>query len=202
MRMTTFGKIKSVAAVMMVFLLILATNMIDQDNFERVEASVEKIYEEQLMTKDAIIHLTNLIHEKEVAFLMKDSTYFDLKRPVSNKQIVALLADCEKGEVTRKEGVILSELKSNSEKLFQAEEVGAQLLGSNNSSYYERLNLIETEIHELAHLQLEEGRRQKMASRDAIESTKLFSRIEIYLLIILAVAVQIIILYPSKKREA
>lgn len=202
MRMTTYGKIKSVAAVMMVFLLILSTNMIDQDNFERVEASVEKIYEEQLMTKDAIIHLTNLIHEKEVAFLMKDSTYFDLKSSVSNKQIVALLADCEKGEVTRKEGVILNELKSNSEKLFQVEKGGSQILASRNGSYYDMLNFIEAEIHELAHLQLEEGRRQKMASRDAIESTKLFSRIEIYLLIAIAIAVQIIILYPSRKKEA
>lgn len=197
--MTTFGKIKSVIAVLVVFLLILATNIIDKDNFARIEASVENIYEEQLMTKDAIRDLTNLFHEKEVAFLKKDTVYFKLKREVANSEIDALLANCASGDVNRKEGVILDELCDNSVKLFAMERSDADFFTNDADAYYNRLIVIEEAIDKLGQIQMEEGRRQKMVSRDAMESTKLFSRIEVYLLIAIAIAVQIIILYPTKK---
>lgn len=196
--MTTFGKIKSIIAVLIVFLLILATNIIDKDNFARIEESVEKIYEEQLFTKDAIRDLTNLYHQKEVAFLKMDTVYFALKREAANQQINLLLSNCENRELNRKEGVIVADLKDNSEKLF-AMESRSDFFAADSEAYYNHLMVIDEGIEKLGQLQMEEGRRQKMVSRDAMESTKLFSRIEVYLLIAIAIGIQFIILYPTKK---
>lgn len=197
--MTTFGKIKSIVAVLIVFLLILATNIIDKDNFARIEASVESIYEDQLMTKDAIRDLTKLIYEKEIAFLRKDTVYFNLKKDLSNKEIELYLKACENGEVNRKEGVVIKELRKNCEQIFAMERSNPKFLSEDADAYHNRLRVIQEEIDKLGQIQMEEGRRQKMVSRDAIESTKLFSRIEVYLLIAIAIAIQFIILYPTKK---
>ena len=197
--MTTYGKIRSIAAVMIIFLVVLATNLIDKDNFAQVEESVEKIYEEQLKTKDAIIDLTNLIHEKRIAILTQDTNYYTLRKGLSNEQISSRIDDCEKGEVNREEGYILDDLRENCNHIFQLEKADSTRQLLNNSAYWDRISLIEEEIQKLAEVQMEEGKRQKLISRDALASAKLFSRIEIYLLVAIAIVVQLIILYPKKK---
>lgn len=195
--MTTFGKIKSIVAVLIVFLLILATNIIDKDNFARIEASVESIYDDQLMTKDAIRDLTKCIYEKEIAYLRKDTVYFKMKKDLANQQIKMHLRDCEEGEVNRKEGIVLKELRKHSDDIIAMENTDVAFL--DQDAYYNRLRVIQEEIDKLGQIQMDEGRRQKMVSRDAMESTKLFSRIEVYLLIAIAIGIQFIILYPTKK---
>lgn len=66
------------------FFLVLATNLIDKDNLAKVEQSVETIYEEILMTKNKVMEMSDLIHEKEVAYLMNDSLYYGIKGPSVN----------------------------------------------------------------------------------------------------------------------
>lgn len=197
--MTTFAKVKSIAAVLVIFLVVLATNLIDKDNFERVELSVEKIYEEQLLTKDAIINLTNLIHEKKVALITQDTNYYNLKANICNKEIASRIEDCKRGFTNRKEGYILNDLKDNCNLIFDMEKSQSEIYSVNKIEYYNRIGFIEEEIGKLAAVQLKEGKRHKFISREAIASAKLFARIEIYLLIVIAIAVQLIILYPAKK---
>ena len=65
--MTFFTKIKWVLSVLLVFFLILATNLIDKDNFRRVKNSIVTIYEDRLVANDLIFELSQLVHQKELA---------------------------------------------------------------------------------------------------------------------------------------
>jgi len=51
----------------MIFILIIATNLIDKNNFVRVKDSVVAIYEDRLIANDLIFEISNSIREKEVA---------------------------------------------------------------------------------------------------------------------------------------
>jgi len=67
----------------MVFVLIIATNLIDRNNFTRVKDSVITIYEDRLVANDLIFEMSNSFQEKEIAVAASDSAFF-LER---NKQV-------------------------------------------------------------------------------------------------------------------
>jgi len=53
--MTFFNKIKWTLGILMVFVLIVTTNLIDRNNFVRVKDSVVSIYEDRLVAKNLIL---------------------------------------------------------------------------------------------------------------------------------------------------
>ena len=58
---------------------------------------------------------------------------------------------------------------------------------------------IKDNLYDLTKIQLNEGRRQMSISQKAIDKVELFTQIEIYLLVFLAIAVQVIVMYNPKK---
>lgn len=73
--MTFFNKIKWVLSILMVFVLIVTTNLIDRNNFIRVKDSVVTIYEDRLIAKDLIFEMSKAVQEKEVAVAASDTTF-------------------------------------------------------------------------------------------------------------------------------
>lgn len=67
--MTLFIKIKWVLGIVLVFLLVLTTNLVDRQNFLVVKESMEAIYADRLVAQDIIFDLSKLIWEKEAAYL-------------------------------------------------------------------------------------------------------------------------------------
>lgn len=74
--MTFYNKIKWVLGILMIFILILSTNLIDRNNFIRVEDSVVTIYEDRIIANDLIFDISKSIHEKEIAIVSSDSSFF------------------------------------------------------------------------------------------------------------------------------
>lgn len=199
--MTIFKKIKWFLAVLCVFLLILATNLIDQDNFLRVEKAVENIYNERLLAKELLLDVTIQFHQKELAYALNDSIYLQSQNDVVNAKINELLQMFDRTGVTRKEKAIVDKLNENHAKLIHLES-NTQLQDTLYSSdCAEIFSAINTNISELSAVQVREGRNQKFLARDALKTVKLFSKIEIYVLILLALVLQIIILYNPKEKS-
>ena len=198
--MTIFNKIKWIVAITVVFLLILATNLIDRKNFTRIEDSVEIIYREQLLTKDAMMELINEVHRKEIAYFQKDTVYFREKSDDANFRMLALLDKCTHDNMIKNEELLLNALGNQVEGLITIEKDTA--LFDLNSGYQSNINNVKAGINELAKVQVEKGKNQKLLSRDAIASSNLFSQIEIYILIAIAVVIQIIVVYPSKRADS
>ena len=77
--MSLYNKLKWILGILIVFVLIIATNLIDKNNFTRVRDSVVTIYEDRIIASDLIFELQQSIHEKEVAIVLKDSLFSSLR---------------------------------------------------------------------------------------------------------------------------
>lgn len=57
-------RLKWVAAFLLVFVLIIGTNLLDRRHLQQMEATVESIYEDRLVAKELIFKMDRIIHEK------------------------------------------------------------------------------------------------------------------------------------------
>jgi len=60
--MNLLNKIRWFLAVSVVFVVVLATNLIDKNNFEKVEQSVDNIYNERILAKEILLELATKFH--------------------------------------------------------------------------------------------------------------------------------------------
>ncbi len=199
--MNVFKKIKWFLAILGVFLIILSTNLIDKDNFLKVEKAVENIYNERLLAKELLLGVSIQFHEKELAYALNDSIYLQSQNKIVNEKITGLLKMFDRTGATRKEKVILNELNGNHKKLIHLESKTQEKDTLYSSYCADIFSDINTNISDLSAVQVKEGKNQKFYARDALNTAKLFSEIEIYMLIFLAVLLQIVILYNPKKKS-
>ena len=199
--MDLFKKIKWFLAVLGVFLLILATNLIDRNNFIRVEESVDNIYNERLLAKELLLEITIKLHKKELAYALNDTSYLQTKNDAVNADISKILETFDRVGSTKREDLILSNLNENHNKLIalQSKTGLEDTLYTKTCAYI--FSAINNNIVALASEQVKEGNNQKFLARKAVEKVKLFSQIEIYFLIFLGIILQFIILYSPKKES-
>lgn len=196
--MNIFNKIKWVLAILGIFMIILATNLIDKNNFLRVEESVDNIYNERLLAKELLLEVTLKFHKKELAYALNDTTYLQSKNYLVNTQINTLLKIFDRSGSTEREVSILHDLNENHAKLIKLEssiQLKDTLYTLSCSDIFSAINM---NIVELSIEQIKEGKNQKFLAKEAINMVKLFTKVEIYILLFLAVALQFIILYNPK----
>ncbi|NQV51932.1 MAG: hypothetical protein HQ500_02050 [Flavobacteriales bacterium] len=199
--MNVLKKVKWVLAISVVFLIILATNLIDKKHFLRIEESIENIYNERLLAKELLLNVSIRFHKKELAYALNDTAYLQSKNDVVNTEIGKSLQMFDRAGATKQERYILDDLNENHAKLIQLES-NAQLKGILYSSEcVEIFSAINTNINDLAAEQMKEGKNQKRLANDAVNTVKLFSKMEIYMLIFLALILQFIVLYNPKKNS-
>lgn len=191
------NKIKWALGILLVFFLILATNLIDKDNFKKVRNSIVTIYEDRIVANDLIFELSNLVHEKEIALVSADTSFYRGQNDQVNKKIEALIATYKTTKLTAEEADIFTALQGDLDKLYEVE----------NSAVLEQpghtalLSDIKDKLFKLSKIQLSEGKNQVSISNEAIEGIDLFTRMEIYILIFLAIVLQVIVLYSPGKSE-
>lgn len=198
--MNIYKKLKWFSAVLGVFLIILATNLIDKRSFLKVEEAVEKMYNERLLAKQLLQGVSIKFHEKELAYALNDSSYLQTQNDAVNSEISELLQMFDKAEVARNEKIILLDLNKNYTNLIKLES-NTELIGMLYSSECADIfSAINSNIKDLSLAQTKGAKSQKLHASAAVNTVKLFSKIETYLLIFLAVFLVIIILYTPSKR--
>ena len=194
--MTVYNKIKWTLGILSVFFIILATNLIDRKNFNIVKNSVETIYADRLLAQDILLDLSGLIWEKELAQIKYDRLQFDNKNVTINTRAEELINLFSETKLTRKEEIVLGQLQKNFTSLKEYERTEIQLP---NPKFSEYLALIKDNLDDLSEIQIEEGKRELFESKRAIASVDLFTHLEIYALIIIAIFIQIVVMYNPKK---
>jgi hypothetical protein len=196
--MSIVNKLKWIFGILLIFLLVLATNLIDRNNFLRIKDSTVNIYENRLIAKSIIYDLSLQVHRKEIALITADSNFFHNEQAAANILIAELLDQFSRTRLSRKEKTLLNTLNLNIEQLSSPDK---KLSYQEKSLIKKQRALIKTireNLDSLALIQLEEGKRQVMLSDKTISSIKLFTQIEIYFLIALAIMVQFLIMYKPK----
>lgn len=197
--MNLLNKVKWFLAVSGVFLVILATNLIDKNNFEKVEQSVDKIYNERLLAKELLLDISIKFHTKELAYALNDTLYLKTENNLVNAEIAKSLEMFNRSGATKQEQYALIDLNENHERLIRYESkntIEGPLYTSECANLFSAIN---SSISDLAAEQMKEGKNQTKLAANAVDSVKLYSKIEIYMLIFLALILQVIILYNPKK---
>ncbi|WP_111307492.1 MCP four helix bundle domain-containing protein [Confluentibacter sediminis] len=198
--MAFYNKLKWILGILMVFVLIIATNLIDKANFVRVRDSVVTIYEDRLIANDLIFEMLKAIQQKELAVSLSDSTFFKIQNVKVNDHLQSLVSRFEKTKLTPEETKVFNDFKRNVQSLLDSEKQLVHSNYSNNNQVDAHLESLKTNLDDLSKIQLNEGSRQMSISKQALETVELFTQIEIYILVFLAIVIQIIVMYNPKEK--
>lgn len=196
--MKTSHKIKWIASILLVFLIVLSTNLIDRANFNRINGAVTTIYEDRMVATDILMDMVIHIKDKEVALLSEDNLYSSKENAGINKAIAANMDSFRQTKLTKAEATVFANLEVKINQLMQLERND----GTSKDLILQQTADIVESLQELSEIQLEEGKQQMVISNDAMKHIDWFTKGEIVFLIIIAVLVQLIIFYkPDNQKE-
>lgn len=199
----TFSKLKSIVALIVVFLLVLATNLMDKQHFEVVERALTTVYEDRLLVKDYLFKISRQLQKKQEALHLAELGEIQQNNNLSNTAIDSLIGKFASTAMVAHEESYFERLKRE---LAVLEKYESELLVSDNqgvsSEYIRQLDEQHLEVNEildvLFEIQIKEGKRQIDYSNQAIDRSNLMTKLEIGALIAIGLVIQIILLYRSK----
>ncbi|WP_405349955.1 MCP four helix bundle domain-containing protein [Nonlabens sp. Asnod3-H03] len=195
------NKIKWSVGLFLVIALILATNFIDRNNFKRVQDSVSTIYEDRLVAKDLIYDIQLEIHEKELLIALNNTTAYLSQKNEAQDELNDSMTQFSTTKLTLEEEKVFNNLQTELAALFTLENATdfTAVNGQDNSRLQQQLDLINETLLKLSDIQIKEGNRQMHIGKKAMASMELLTQMEVWIMIILAVIIQVIILYNPKK---
>lgn len=200
------NKLKWIAGFFIVFILILATNLIDKDHFQRIEKSVTTIYEDRLVANDIIYKMSRIISEKSLAFALSDSVFISDRNQKLSSELDQHIFDFHETELTDTEAELLTDLENDFQILKQAElNYTQEQVFLHSNKYLNTVNAqifkINKALDELSNVQMTEGKKQKSIASNSLNLIEMMTRIEIISLIILGIVIQFLVLYKPRRES-
>ncbi|MEZ5009580.1 MAG: hypothetical protein R2753_15650 [Chitinophagales bacterium] len=197
--MTLLNKIKWLASILLVFFIVLTTNLVDKGNFNSLRHSVTTIFEDRIVANDLIFDISLLMQEKEVAFITSDSLFLQYENEKVNRDIEGLIERYEQTKLTQQEQIFFNDLKDELTHLKSLEEDYIDSKSKENNKLLKSIDEITEHLHDLSKVQLKEGQQQMFISNERMDTIHFFTQVEIVFLIVMGILVQIIILYKPKE---
>ncbi|MEL7144768.1 MAG: MCP four helix bundle domain-containing protein [Bacteroidota bacterium] len=203
-RLSTAQKIRTGIAFVVVFLLIIATNAIDNQRFETIQQSVQTMYKDRLVGKSYLYKISRQLQIKREILQSQNAQPAARLNAAVNDSIKVLIDQFSETKLTQFEEKRLRLLQKNLDQLLKEEKSfstvnsndEAQALPTDFELYFSRM--IE-DLDALAEIQLDEGKREKMISNRAVNASNIISKIEIGFLILIGVIIQLLIFVKPLK---
>ena len=196
--MKFFVKIRWAASILLVFFIVLVTNVIDRKNFEKFNYSVNSLYEDRLVAHDLLFDISRILQEKQLSVVVSDSSVVESLNRKYNTELNCLMGRFGHTKLNKKEQYAFDQLQDDLKRLRQTEQSGSAM---STAEVMQVLEQMDQHLCDLSKIQLEEAKRQVFISNKAKETINLFTQWEIIFLIVMAVLIQIIILYKPKEVE-
>lgn len=196
--MAFYTKLKWILGILMVFAIIVTTNLIDRNSFLRVNDSVVGIYEDRLVAYDLIFEMSKALQEKQLAVATSNEDFFLNRNSQIDREIQELISSFKKTKLTKEEDKLLIKFTTNLTALKSDEVALIQSKYTEKNSVNNQIVKLQQNLTDLSKVQLQEGQRKMEISKSAIDVMELFTHLEIYILIILAILIQIIVIYKPK----
>jgi len=196
--MSFYNKLKWILAIVLVFVLLVTTKLIDSRHFKKVKDSVVTIYEDRLIADDLIFEMSRSLHEKEIAAMVMDTVFFNSTNKNVNQDIEDYVSRFEQTKLTPKEKTIFDNFKANYLRLRKTEKAFISNGFPSNELVLDDITNIRENLYELTKIQLVEGNRQMSISKEAIEAIDFYGKIEIYFLAFIAFLILILVLFKPK----
>ncbi|WPZ08908.1 MCP four helix bundle domain-containing protein [Roseivirga spongicola] len=190
-------KLKWTAALLIVFLLIIATNLVDRQHFRRVKESVVAMYEDRLVVKDLIFELKLLVDQKKLALLTENEEFFADQNEQVNDSIDALVERFYATQLTAEERDYLNAFVEKTETLRPIEE-RVYTDPQAEEQLAKSLHALESDLYVLSKIQLSEGKVQLMKASKSVNAMDYLTNLELIALIVIAVFVIFIWVYNPK----
>ena len=195
-----FQKLRTAAALIVVFLLIYGTNRLDRHHFENVQHIMNTVYEDRIVAQHYIYQLSNLYRQKSECApgSLKEEAAKDI-----NRQIDEYIGLFSATKLTSKEAQVFQLLEKNNEELSALEaNLAARPDGSLNqekiSQFKAKVEMIFENLDRLSEIQLNEGGRLRRVAQDSLDTNSFFSQLELLLLVFIGLLVQVILFYAPK----
>ncbi|QSE97467.1 hypothetical protein [Fulvivirga lutea] len=185
-----WSKLKALAALVTVFLLVFATNRMDKNHFKMIQKSFSSVYEDRLVAKDHIFKISRLLDIKKNDLITGEITKIDFNINDSINVVVDKYANTR---LTAKEEKSMNVLKKKLSKLYEIEKSG--------DSSERAVQIVEVlgELDKLAEIQMLEAKRELDKSNRLVESSNLISTLEIGTLILIGIIIQMLIFFKPIK---
>lgn len=181
-------------ALLVVFLLIFATNRIDKRHFETVQDTLITVYKDRVVAQDYVYKMNNIMHKKQ--FQLLDPTSASNQDNL-NKEFATLIDVFSTTKLTRQESKTFDNLKQNFETLKQNE--GKAESGLKGKIILDNINSIKTDLNKLALIQVSESKTKIGVAQKTLDTNNLMSRLEIVFLILIGIIFQFAVFYNVKK---
>ncbi len=192
------NKIKMIAALALVFLLVIATNMMDNHHFEVVRKTLKTVYEDRLLAKGYIYKMSEQLQRKHMALLTGEDLIRETQAANDSLQVLVGLYSATK--LTSQEAGQFSELRDDLNALSGIESRWMEGEPANRDDVAPLYAKLESNLAALAEIQVVEGKRQIDYSNRAIANSDMISKIEIGVLIAIGLIIQILIIYNPSPR--
>ncbi|WP_424964348.1 MCP four helix bundle domain-containing protein [Ekhidna sp.] len=198
-------RIRLGASLAVVFLLILATNLIDKNHFRIVKENLTTVYEDRLLTKTYLYEISRLVQQKKEIYKHDTGSGMNALNQQINDSITLLIKKFASTKLTENESVHFKSLQRNWESLkkletreIQTESIRPEAPFSLNTE--DHFQAIYENLDTLFRIQLKEGSRVIHNSTQTIGTSNFISKLEIAALIAIGVLIQLLIfLRPIKK---
>ncbi|MFH6984978.1 MCP four helix bundle domain-containing protein [Marinoscillum luteum] len=190
-------RIRTGVALLVVFLLVLATNMMDSNHFRIVQSNLTTIYEDRLLAKDYLYKISRQIQVKRELIQRSDIEQWSDLNTALNDSIQTLNDRFASTQLTENEALVFESLKRNIRslreyelKLQRNDPLNTELTTSGSERYF---TAVYDDLDALFKIQLEESDKVISNANRAIDTSNLISRIEIGVLIAIGLLIQLLV---------
>lgn len=198
---TNWQRFQLAMALLIVFLLVFATNRLDRRHFITVQNTVTSVFEDRVVAQNYIYELNKLFHEKRMA-IEADSSLGIIAS--GNKDIQELISAFSETKLTKREADYFQSLQENFEEIKGQEEMIDE--ESEHNSFEAKkegmlytLSDIQQDLDNLAEIQVNEGRHMTNLAQKSLNMNEMLSTIEIIFLIAIGMVLQFVIFFGNKK---
>lgn len=205
MQNTVFKKRKITALVIigLLMLLMYGKNLTERQAFKSISSTFAEVYNDRLVVEGYIFRISENLFKIQKLVDHCDINY-DYSKVINEiaeneKNIMSIVTDFEKTNLTENEEKYLSEFKYIIENDLQIKNYS--LLYSDSSGvnlnqvklYDEKISIARQDLDNLSKIQLEEGEKLINKANTIINRSQIWSQFEVALLIILALALYLLL---------
>lgn len=175
------SKMKAVSVLMLIIVLILATNLSNRKTFTDLDHSIASIYKDRLLPSTYIFQITDHLYQKRL--MNENGSTGTMNEEQHTKAIASLIKTYETTYLTSAEKQEWGAFKKN---LVQYDILNAQV-NKDEAAIANSFNKALQCLSTLSNIQASEGKHIQASSENIVNGTIITSELEIALLMILGI---------------
>lgn len=184
-------------ALLAVFFLILATNLVDRRHFETAQEALTSVYEDRVVAQHYIFEISTIVYQKEQQFIENNTNKWSVENDARIEELMEKFAGTKLTTSERRQFESLKEHLTTLERIELKYRENS--INNNTNVIPEIFKHIKNDLNDLAETQILESKSKMFLAQKSLNTTNLLSNLELGLLIIVGIAIQFVIFYRIKK---